>query len=60
MKKIMVKLLGGERLQMLRISLFAIGVSLVAGILILFLVGVNPFYAYLNLTQGSGLLPKMT
>ncbi len=58
MKKIMTRLLGGEKLQMLRISLFAIVVSLIAGMIILFLIGSNPIASYQNLLQGSGLFPR--
>ena len=58
MKKIIVKLLGGEKLQMVRISLFAIIVSLIVGIGILLAIGKDPFASYGNLLQGSGLMPK--
>ena len=54
----MVKLLGKEKLQMFRISLFAILISFIVGALILFLIGKNPFLAYANFFQGSGFLPK--
>lgn len=58
MKKIIVKLLGGEKLRMARISLFAILVSLIVGAVILLAIGKNPLSAYGNLLQGSGFLPK--
>ncbi len=58
MKRIMLKLLGGEKRQMFRISLFAIVISLIVGSVILLLIGKNPFASYGNLLQGSGLLPK--
>ena len=60
MKRILVKLLGGEKLQTVRISLFAIIISLIVGAVILLLIGKNPLSAYCNLLQGSGLLPKQT
>lgn len=58
MKKILVKLLGGEKFQMVRISLFAILVSLIVGTVIFAVIGKSPFAAYSNLLQGSGFLPK--
>ena len=58
MKKLIVKLLGGEKLRMARISLFAILVSLIVGAVILLAIGKNPLSAYGNLLQGSGFLPK--
>ena len=58
MKKLIVKLIGGEKLQMVRISLLAIIVSLLVGAIVLLLIGKDPFAAYGNLLQGSGLLPK--
>ena len=58
MKKLLLKLLGGEKWQMLRISVFSIVISLFAGAVILLLIGRNPISAYLNLLQGSGLFPK--
>ncbi|MBQ5418145.1 MAG: ABC transporter permease, partial [Oscillospiraceae bacterium] len=58
MKKLIVKLLGGEKRRMARISLFAILVSLIVGAVILLAIGKNPLSAYGNLLQGSGFLPK--
>lgn len=60
MKKAIVKLLGGEKLQMVRISAFTILISLIVGTVILLLIGRNPLSAYGNLLQGSGLLPKQS
>ena len=54
----MIRLLGGERWQMIRVSVFAIIISLLAGAVILISMGKNPLAAYGNLLQGSGLLPK--
>ena len=58
MKKILIKLLGREKLQMVRISLFSIIISLLVGAMIFIALGKNPFSAYGNLLQGSGLLLK--
>ncbi|MCR5357636.1 MAG: ABC transporter permease [Lachnospiraceae bacterium] len=58
MKDLMVKLLGGEKRQMFRISVFAIIISLIVGSVIFIFIGKNPFSAYGNLLQGAGLLPK--
>ena len=58
MKKLIVRLLGGEKHQIVKISLFAIGISLIFGAVVLILIGNNPFASYLNLLQGSGLAPK--
>ena len=56
--KIFVKLLGNEKHQNLSIPVFAILVSLIVGAIIIAVLGKNPFSAYLNLLQGSGLAPK--
>ncbi|MBR1833137.1 MAG: ABC transporter permease [Ruminiclostridium sp.] len=58
MKKVIVKLIGGGKLQMVRISLLAITAGLIFGAIVLLLIGKNPLAAYGNLLQGSGLLPK--
>ncbi|WP_148410588.1 ABC transporter permease [Murimonas intestini] len=58
MKKLIVKLLGNEKRQSMTIPIFAILVSLVAGAVVLGLLGKNPLSAYMNLLQGSGLWPK--
>lgn len=60
MKKLLVKLLGGEKLQTVRISLFTILFSLIIGAVIFLAIGKNPLTAYGNLLQGSGLLPKQS
>ncbi len=60
MKKAVLKLIGSGKWQMLRISLFAIIISLIVGSFVFLIVGRNPFLAYLNLLQGSGFLPKVT
>ena len=58
MKKTLIRLLGGEKLQMVRISLFSIFISLLVGAIIFLALGKNPFSAYGNLLQGSGLFLK--
>ncbi|MCI8659171.1 MAG: ABC transporter permease [Lachnospiraceae bacterium] len=54
----MVRLLGNERRQPVTIPLFAIALSLLAGGVVILILGKNPLTAYQNLLQGSGLLPK--
>ena len=51
---------GNEKMQTVTIPLFAIILSLFAVAIIIALQGKNPFVAYMNLLQGSGLLPKET
>jgi simple sugar transport system permease protein len=53
-----VKLLGNEKYQVITIPVFAIVLSLVVGAIVIALLGKDPFAAYGNLLQGSGLLPK--
>ncbi len=60
MKKTLVRLLGKEKGQMFRISLFSIALSLIVGSVILILIGKNPLSAYGNLLQGTGILPKLS
>lgn len=57
-KRLLVRLLGQDRTQGAAIPVFAVLLSLFAGALIVLLQGKNPFLAYMNLLQGSGLLPK--
>jgi len=56
--KFFVKLLGNEKRQSFTIPIFAILLSLVVGAVVITLLGKNPFSAYMNLLQGSGLFPK--
>lgn len=53
-----VKLLGNEKYQTITIPVFAIILSLIVGAIVIALLGKDPFAAYGNLLQGSGLLPK--
>ncbi len=45
--------------QLLRISLFSIFLSLLAGTVLLLSLGKNPLEAYQSILQGAGLLPKL-
>lgn len=58
MKKFFVKVLGNEKYQSFSIPVFAILLSLIVGAVVIAVLGKNPFAAYGNLLQGSGLLPK--
>ena len=57
-KKLFVKFLGNEKHQNITIPVFAIMLSLLVGAVVIALLGKNPFSAYLNLLQGSGIFPK--
>ena len=50
--------MGEEKGQTFRISVFSIFISILAGSLLMLLLGKNPLLAYQSLLQGSGLLPK--
>lgn len=54
----LVKVLGNEKRQFITIPIFAIIISLVVGSVIIGVLGKNPLSVYLNLLQGSGLVPK--
>lgn len=58
MIKLFVKLLGNEKHQNITIPVFAIILSLLVGAVVIGILGKNPFSAYLNLLQGSGIFPK--
>lgn len=58
MERLFVKILRSEKSQSRRIAIFAVIVSLIAGAIIILVQGKNPISAYMNLLQGSGLLPK--
>ena len=53
-----VKLLGKEKYQPITIPIFAILLSLIVGAIVIAMLGKDPFAAYGNLLQGSGLLSK--
>ena len=56
--KLFVKVLGGEKWHSITVPLFSIVLSLLAGAILLLLLGKNPHTGYLSLLQGSGLVPK--
>ncbi len=56
--KLFVKVLGGEKWHSITVPLFSIVLSLLAGAILLLLLGKNPLTGYLSLLQGSGLVPK--
>jgi general nucleoside transport system permease protein len=58
-KKSLVVCCGPGRHQLLRISLFCIASSLLAGAVLLLLLGKNPLVAYQSILQGAGILPKL-
>ena len=51
-------LMGDEKRQRISIPLFAIVLSLLAGSVVLLILGKNPLVAFTSFLQGSGLLPK--
>ncbi len=57
-KKAAVKLLGPGKSQSLRVSLFCIVLSLLAGSILLLALGKNPLTGYKSILQGAGFLPK--
>ena len=57
-KQLFVNCFGNEKYQSVTIPLFAILISLIVGAVIIASLGKNPFAAYQNLLQGSGILPK--
>ena len=56
--KFFLKLLGNEKRQSITIPIFAILLSLIVGAVVIAILGKNPFSAYGNILQGSGILPK--
>lgn len=57
-RKIVLQTIGHEKRQKYMIPVFTILLSLIVGAVVIALLGKNPFYAYYNLLQGSGLAPK--
>lgn len=53
-----LKTLGNPKTQNITIPVFSIVIALLAGAVILAILGKNPFSAYYNLLQGCGLAPK--
>lgn len=58
--QIIMSTIGHEKRQNYMIPVFTILLSLVVGAVVIACLGNNPFYAYYNLLQGSGLAPKAT
>ncbi|HWS43132.1 MAG TPA: ABC transporter permease [Pseudoflavonifractor sp.] len=57
-KRAFLALMGDERRQKITIPLFAILLSLIAGAVVLLILGKNPITTYASFLQGAGLLPK--
>ena len=58
MQKIILSTIGHEKRQAYMIPVFSILISLIVGAVVIAFLGKNPFLAYYNLLQGSGLAPK--
>ncbi len=58
MKKMILSTIGHEKRQNYMIPIFTILLSLIVGAVVIACLSKNPFYAYYNLLQGSGLMPK--
>lgn len=56
--KLIIQTIGHEKRQHFMIPVFTIVLSLIFGAIVIALLGNNPFKAYYNLLQGSGLAPK--
>ena len=56
--KLTLQTIGHEKRQQYMIPVFTIVLSLIFGLIVIALLGSNPFKAYYNLLQGSGLAPK--
>lgn len=56
--KLIIQTIGHEKRQQYMIPIFTIVLSLIFGAIVIALLGSNPFQAYYNLLQGSGLAPK--
>ena len=57
-QKIILSTIGHEKRQAYMIPVFSILISLIVGAVVIAFLGKNPFLAYYNLLQGSGLAPK--
>lgn len=58
LKQIILSTIGHEKRQSYMIPVFTIILSLIVGAVVIACLGKNPFYAYYNLLQGSGIAPK--
>ena len=57
-EKMVLATIGHEKRQKIAIPVFPILVALIAGGIVIALLGHNPFYAFYNLLQGCGIAPK--
>ena len=57
-EKMVLATIGHEKRQKIAITVFSILVALIAGGIVIALLGHNPFYAFYNLLQGCGIAPK--
>lgn len=57
-EKVVLATIGHEKRQKIAIPVFSILVALIAGGIVIALLGHNPFYAFYNLLQGCGIAPK--
>lgn len=57
-EKMVLATIGHEKRQKIAIPFFSILVALIAGGIVIALLGHNPFYAFYNLLQGCGIAPK--
>ncbi|MEN1759873.1 ABC transporter permease [Anoxynatronum sibiricum] len=57
-KNPLIAFLGNEKWQWLSIPVFAVVLSIVAGSVVMLLMGKNPLAAYVGILQGAGLVPK--
>ena len=57
-EKMVLATIGHEKRQKISIPVFSILVALIAGGIVIALLGHNPFYAFYNLLQGCGIAPK--
>lgn len=55
---VLSRILGDSKRQRISIPLFSIVLAILAGSIVVFLIGKNPLDTYLGLLQGSGILPK--
>ena len=57
-KKLISRTLGNKKTQSVTIPVFCVLIGLIAGAVVIAVLGKNPFSAYYNLLQGCGLAPK--
>ena len=57
-KKLISRTLGNRKTQSVAIPVFCVLIGLIAGAVVISVLGKNPFSAYYNLLQGCGLAPK--